>query len=293
MTEEHTYDLDLFRSLNAEYRERPLVPRPRNMNPSSLEEQARRRASSLDRRLSLRGRRVLEIGCGRGHLAAVLATEYGCEVVGVDIVEYETWPELAEVDGLRLTCHDVTAGDNDDLGRFDRILSLAVFEHVERPLHGLDAIGELLDPAGSAYLSANLYRGPKASHRYREVFFPFPHLLFADSVFADFYAPTRYPHVGPAWVNKLTGAHYREYVRSIGLAIDDQWTDRTELDRQFYERFVDKLGKYPIEDLEADFVHLVLSHDKRSGDRSIRSTAATLAKRAFSRAGRTIAKWKP
>ena len=257
------YDLDLFLALNEEYRQHPLVPRPRRMEPKALMEQASRRAKGLDRRLGLRGRRVLEIGCGRGHLGAVLAEQYDCKYTGVDVVKYDEWFEFAgpHVEFLE---HDVTQAENRGLGEFDRILSIAVFEHIERPYEGISAISELLSASGCFYMSANLYRGPKASHRYREVFFPFPHLLFSDEVFAQFYERTTRPHRGPAWVNKLTAAQYRERVARCDLKIDDEWTDRTALDEAFFHRFQDTLGKYPKEDLETDFIHIVGSASKGS-----------------------------
>ena len=70
--------------------------------------------------------------------------------------------------------HDVTLGINQDLRNFDRVLSLAVFEHIERLLEGIEAIQMMLVTTGLAYVSANLFRCPKASHRYSEVYFPFP-----------------------------------------------------------------------------------------------------------------------
>lgn len=55
-------------------------------------------------------------------------------------------------------------------------------------------------------LSANLYRGPQASHRYREVFFPWPHLLFEDGVFEAYYRHIGMRPARPAWFNRLTAA---------------------------------------------------------------------------------------
>ncbi len=229
------YDIELFRSLNNEYRDRRLVPAPRTTNQQSLTAQALTRASGMDRRIGLRGNRVLEIGAGRGHFCDVLASDYGCDVVGVDIVEYETWQEFGS--SCQLLVHDITRDELTSLGTFDRIVSFGVFEHVERPYEGLAAMHRLLRPGGVAYLSANLYRGPKASHRYREVFFPFPHLLFDDDVFAQFYETTTRPHRSAAWVNRLTAAQYREKVRELGFHIRQEWSDRTVLDNEFYDRF--------------------------------------------------------
>lgn len=249
-------DLELFKQLNAEYESKPLVAKARGLESASLTDQAETRAAMLERRIGIRGKRVLDIGCGRGQLANVLTEQYDCEYVGVDITSYPSWPEV-QAKGADLRVHDITLLDNDELGTFERIISFAVFEHVERPYEGIEAIGSLLGPDGLAYMSANLYRGPKASHRYREVYFPFPHLLFDDEVFLDFYREFG-GKSRPAWVNKLTAAQYREKVRDVGLSIVEEWASTTPLDEEFYERFVDVLGKYPKVDLETDFIHLIL-----------------------------------
>jgi len=257
-------DLDLFKQLNAEYESKPLVAKARGLVSSSLTEQAETRAEMLERRIGIRGKRVLDIGCGRGQLARVLTEQYDCEYVGVDIKQYESWAEI-RAKGADLRVHDITLLDNEDLGSFERIVSFAVFEHVERPYEGIEAIASLLGPDGIAYMSANLYRGPKASHRYREVYFPFPHLLFDDQVFLDFYAESG-GRSRPAWVNKLTAAQYREKVRDIGLSIVEEWASTTPLDEDFFERFSDVLGKYPRADLETDFIHLILGSRTSTGN---------------------------
>lgn len=96
---------------------------------------------------------------------------------------------------------------------------------------------DLLVPGGNLLLSANLYRGPKASHRYREIFFPWPHLLFSDEVIDDFYRnhlkmipegetwlseesvePSYRDQElwGSAWVNQLSIADYFNYFNLAG-----------------------------------------------------------------------------
>lgn len=286
------HDIALFRKLNEEYADNRLVPAPRRTTGDALQRQAISRAKWVDRRLQLRGQRVLEIGAGRGHFCDVLASDYDCEVVGVDITRYETWSEFTS--GCDLRVHDVTEQELASLGTFDRIVSFAVFEHIERPYEGLAAMHELLRPGGKAYFSANLYRGPKASHRYREVYFPFPHLLFDDEVFAEFYESTRFSHRAPAWVNRLTAAQYREKVAELEFTVVEQWTDRTPLDRDFFERFRDVLGRYPVDDLETDFLHLVLQKQPTRVDRVIESArgvahdARRLVYRARRRAKRLL-----
>lgn len=250
------YDLDLFRRLQAEYREKPLVPVARGLDGASLTEQARKRLRLLEQKLPLRGMRVLEVGCGKGHVLRVLKDEYECDVTGVDVVHYTEWLERPDVATF---VHDIATGDNDSLGTFDRILSFAVWEHIEHPFAALRATRQLLRPEGLMFLFANLYRGPKASHRYREVYFPWPHLLFQDDVVARYYVedlgrdPSR-----PSWVNKLTAAHYLTYLDELDFDVRDLSWSITPIDQPFYERFEDVLGRYPRYDLERDFINAVV-----------------------------------
>ena len=90
-----------------------------------------------------------------------------------------------------------------------------------------------------------MYRGPKASHRYRDVFFPWPHLLFDDDVFVEFYKGRGRNNVRAAWVNKLTVPHYETYLRQLDFEVVRQWTTGTPIDEAFYQRFIDRLGRYP------------------------------------------------
>jgi 2-polyprenyl-3-methyl-5-hydroxy-6-metoxy-1,4-benzoquinol methylase len=251
------FDLSLFQALNDEYADRPLVPKPRKFTPSALMDQANRRAKAIGGRVELTGRRVLEVGCGRGHLGDVLADAHGCTYTGVDIVDYPEWadPSAAGVAFERL---DISTEPSDDLGEFDVVVSMAVLEHVVHPYSMLKAMYERLRPGGVAYLAANLYRGPKASHRYREVFFPWPHLLFGDNVWREFYRTVHGRENTLAWVNKLTYAEYLTYFDLIGFQSRKVWLTDAIFDAEFYARFEDVLSAYPVFDLSHDFVYAVL-----------------------------------
>lgn len=111
---------------------------------------------------------------------------------------------------------------------------------------------------GHLFVSANLYRGPQASHRYRDVFFPWPHLLFTDEVFEAFYLQFRGRPNRPAWVNKLTYSGYRHYFEILGFEVQREWFSCSPFDEDFYSRFEDVLSRYPRTDLERDFLHAIL-----------------------------------
>ena len=267
------FDVALFEALNDEYAEKPLVPAPRPLTGVGLAEQGRRRLVGIEKHLSLYGKRVLEIGCGRGHTSRVLVDDYGCDVVAVDIRAHDDWNKLADL-GLTFHRRDLTEAENSDLGKFDVVLSFVVLEHVLHPYGMLKAIEPLLASGGKTYLSANLYRGPRASHRYREVFFPWPHLLFTDEVFAQFYQRRDGNRATPktaAWVNKMTAAQYRTYFDLIGFAQHNVWLSAPLFDEDLYHRFHDLLGRYPRFDLSHDFIYAVLgpSSDREESESTL------------------------
>jgi cyclopropane fatty-acyl-phospholipid synthase-like methyltransferase len=259
------FDLELFHQLQDEYRDRPIVPTPRSLTDDALTKAARARAAALDKRVGVRGKRVLEVGCGGGHTCRVLADEYDCEVVGVDIFASDAWSARPD---LALHKHDIATLDNDFLGTFDVITSYAVWEHVEHPYAALQATRDLLRPDGRMFMVANLYRGPKASHRYRQIWFPWPHLLFSDDVIAEYYqylsetgqrTSDNALVTRSAWVNKLTAAHYLTYFDRLDFTVEKLWWTKSEIDEDFYRRFEDILGRYPRYDLERDFINVILT----------------------------------
>jgi SAM-dependent methyltransferase len=271
------YDLALFLELNEEYRTKPLVPSPPRYDAKSLAKRSASRAMRIDKAVPISDKRVLEIGCGRGEVCRTLSELYDCETVGVDVSRYREWQLVR--DRVKLVQTDLSAPDAPDLGKFDVIYSNSVWEHLRHPFAMLKKSFDLLKPGGVMLLSANLYRGPKASHRYREVFFPWPHLLFSDEVFEEFYvhlgsAPRGDAWVNPgslepgykaelvpkraAWVNQLSIADYYLYFHLVGFDVRNVRFSVTPLDEKFLTRFADKLDRFPRYDLERDFIHVEL-----------------------------------
>ena len=95
----------------------------------------------------LRGRRVLEVGCGTGRLAAALAERYGCKVWGIDAE-----PEMIEVARERVPAGvGLRVGRAEDLGFkdgwFERVVMTLVLQLVHRP-KALAEIFRVLEPRG-------------------------------------------------------------------------------------------------------------------------------------------------
>lgn len=249
------YDLDEFRRLNDSWAERPIVRRPPAQDPASMAVRAKSRIQRMVRQLQLEpGHTVLEVGCGRGHLSRQLAGEVGVDAVGLDIKNY---PEWADVKTERT---EFVAGDiSRPLGmdeRFDRIFSLSVWEHLEHPGAAMEQAFQLLKPGGQMFLQAQLYCGPKASHRYREVFFPWPHLLFTGDVFEEFYRSIDREPMRPAFVHAWSALHYRFHIERVGFETVWFSTPNPWFDEPFYEAHRDALNIYPTWDLSRDAVLL-------------------------------------
>ena len=251
------YDVELFERLNAEYAERPLVPAPRRYDHEAMIESAIGRLRGVHRAIDLANRKVLEVGCGGGYELWHAAHALGADAWGVDVVERRSWPALAG-DRVHLQVADLATLNPFAADTFDRAMSFTVWEHVLHPYRMLVETHRVLRPGGLFWMKANLQRGPQASHLYRHIAFPFPHLLFSDDVISDALARRGVEVDGSAWVNRLTWAHYEDYFREIGFRILALRFRETPLDEELYQRFHDVLGRYPRWELSRDFFEVVL-----------------------------------
>lgn len=98
-------------------------------NAESLDEAQTNKLNLTCQKLGLKpGMRLLDIGCGWGSLAKYAAENFGVEVVGITISK-------EQVEQAKINCHglpvEIRYQDYRDLNdKFDRIVSLGMFEHV-------------------------------------------------------------------------------------------------------------------------------------------------------------------
>ncbi len=256
-------DLRRLEALNAEYRSKPLVPEPAAIDQSGREERASRRQLQTHHQVDLADKQVLELGCGPGFEVWYLSHHFGSRAWGVDVVERRAWAALAD-DRTQFVCADLALEQPFEPDTFDRIISFSVLEHVVHPYSVIRELHRVLRPGGLAALSANLHRGPRASHLYRELFFPFPHLLFGDDVIRQYREKHHGVSYGASWVNRLTWPQYEAYFRDTGFLIRALRFSETKLDEDLYQRFEGTLSRYPRWDLEKDFFHVVLEKPTKS-----------------------------
>jgi len=245
------FDVALLDALNEEYRDRPIVPNPRKFDAASRAQQASNRLNTLHRRLDFTGRRVLEIGCGDGYETWTLANHYGAEAHGVDVERRNTW---ADFEGSNAHYHLADIGSDSPFpdNFFDRAITFSVWEHMLHPIEALHDLYRILAPGGIAHIQAALHRGMIGSHLYRDIFFPWPHLLFDDHVVEQWYVSKGLPPKRNAWVNNLTWAHYRQEIVDLGFEVKAFQILTRPFDEEFYQRFQEPLARFGRFDLAAD-----------------------------------------
>ena len=125
----------------------------------------------LDAGRDLAGRRVLEIGCGRGGFACWLAAQASrpAEVVAADFAETavrkgEEFAARRGVEGVRWEVADIQAMAYPDAS-FDTVISCETVEHVPDWRRALCELARVVRPGGRLFLTTPNYLGPMGLYR--------------------------------------------------------------------------------------------------------------------------------
>ncbi|WP_455205142.1 bifunctional 2-polyprenyl-6-hydroxyphenol methylase/3-demethylubiquinol 3-O-methyltransferase UbiG [Kaarinaea lacus] len=122
------------------------------------------RLDYIDRRASLAGKKVLDVGCGGGILAESMALR-GATVTGIDLGE--TPLKVARLHALESEVHvDYQHISAEELaqqqpGTYDIVTCMEMLEHVPDPGSTIAACAQLAKPGGSLFFST-INRNPKA-----------------------------------------------------------------------------------------------------------------------------------
>lgn len=122
------------------------------------------RLDYIDRRASLAGKKVLDVGCGGGILSESMALR-GADVTGIDMGE--TPLNVAKLhqheSGVNVDYRKTTAETlaSEMPQQFDIVASLEMLEHVPDPASVIKACATLVKPGGHVFFST-LNRNPKS-----------------------------------------------------------------------------------------------------------------------------------
>ena len=114
------------------------------------------RAAYLQARCTLRGARVLDVGCGGGLLAEVLARA-GAQVTAIDLapgmIEVAKLHALESGLDIDYRCLDAAQLAATEQSKFDVVSCMEMLEHVPEPLQILRTLAQLTRPGGAVFVS--------------------------------------------------------------------------------------------------------------------------------------------
>jgi len=122
------------------------------------------RLQYIDRRASLKGKTVVDVGCGGGILAESMALK-GAHVLGIDMgkapLSVATLHKLES--GVELDYQQITAEELADknAGKYDVVTCMEMLEHVPDPASVIAACSKLVKPGGHVFFST-INRNPKS-----------------------------------------------------------------------------------------------------------------------------------
>ena len=118
----------------------------------------------IDRHAPLKGKRVLDVGCGGGILSESMASR-GATVTGIDLSEKALGVaklhllESGRSVDYRLSSAEDLAGQ--EAGSYDVVTCMEMLEHVPNPASTIAACAALVKPGGHVFFST-ISRNPKA-----------------------------------------------------------------------------------------------------------------------------------
>lgn len=166
------------------------------------------RLDYIDQRAHLRGKKVLDVGCGGGILAESMALR-GAQVTGIDLAEAPL--RVAELHtletgvGVSYRCIAAEALAAAEPASFDVVTCMELLEHVPDPASIVRACGQLVRPGGRVFFST-LNRNPKS-------------FLFA--ILGAEYVLNLLPKGTHDYARFIRPSELARWIRSAGLLIRD------------------------------------------------------------------------
>ena len=168
------------------------------------------RLNYIDERVSLAGKRIIDVGCGGGLLSEGMALR-GAHVTGIDmgeaplsVAKLHSLDSGLDVDYRQTTVEDL-ARDPEHAGQYDVVTCLEMLEHVPDPGSVINACAALLRPGGHLFVST-INRNPKS-------------FLFA--IVGAEYVLKMLPKGTHEWKKFIRPSEMSDHLRHAGLEISE------------------------------------------------------------------------
>ena len=166
------------------------------------------RANYIDQKISLKGLKVLDVGCGGGLLAEAFES-MGASVTAIDVTEanIEVAKLHAKKTGKTISYMMTRAEDLaiKEPESFDVVACLEVIEHVPDPGQLIDSCAKLLKPKGEMFLST-LNRNPRS---------------FVTAILGAEYIFNILPKGTHEWSKFIKPAELERYMRTAGIKLKE------------------------------------------------------------------------
>src|SRR5581483_5364790 len=171
----------------------------------------------------IRGKSILDFGCGYGQQAAALVLAGAANVTGLDLPRPDLQARWSQIEGLGLKNLRLTTSRPD--GLFDVVLSCSSFEHFSDPAAILQQMREYARPGGLVIVSfAEPWLSPRGSHADGFTRLPWVNVFFSEKTVLR--VRSRYKNDGAqryedveGGLNRMTVRRFENLMRTSGMTI--------------------------------------------------------------------------
>lgn len=169
---------------------------------------------------AVKGKRVLDYGCGDGFQAVALAQAGADEVVGVEVSQARLRNAVKLAESAQ--CKNVEFSESFE-GRFDAVISLDAIEHFVKPEENLREMAAALAPGGRIYATFGpLWLAPFGHHMHFFTPAPWINIVFSERTvyrIRSLYRTDGYTTYSPD-LNQMTVKKFESLVEKCGLRFE-------------------------------------------------------------------------